>query len=222
MELSNLEMFKRLLLALLLSGLIGYEREYTNKPAGFRTHILVCTGATIVMMISIRMYELYQLSPRLDPTRLGAQVISGIGFLGVGTIIREGDSVKGLTTAASIWTIGCIGLSIGAGLYILSLLSTFFVFLALVVFNKAELLYISKKRFQHVVVITVNESGQLQKISDKINSLNIKVNNIEMITSEKDNIKFDFLLKLPSSVSGEEFVQEISALEEVLSVKLLY
>src|SRR5690625_7698238 len=108
MHLTYLDIILRLVLSALLSGLIGSERERINKPAGLRTHILVSIGATVVMLVSIEMFQTPSFQSSVDPTRLGAQVISGIGFIGAGTIIHEGASVKGLTTAASLWAAACM------------------------------------------------------------------------------------------------------------------
>ena len=113
----ELEILVRLLLAVLLGGFIGYEREHTNRPAGFRTHILVCAGAALVMATSEYLVRRYSISA-VDPARLGAQVISGIGFLGAGTIIRDGVNVRGLTTAASLWAVSCVGIAVGCGFYL--------------------------------------------------------------------------------------------------------
>lgn len=104
----------KLFLSVLLSGLIGWERQAKHLPAGFRTYILVCVGSTLIMMISRFMIDI---DINFDAARLGAQVISGIGFLGAGTIIRDGANVRGITTAASLWAVACVGLSIGIGFY---------------------------------------------------------------------------------------------------------
>ena len=103
----------RLCLAALLGGIIGYEREHSHRPAGFRTHILVAVGSAVVMLTAVYMSERYP--DHLDISRMPAQVVSGIGFLGAGTILREGFSVKGLTTAASLWAVSCVGLAVGSG-----------------------------------------------------------------------------------------------------------
>ncbi|MCT4583611.1 MAG: MgtC/SapB family protein, partial [Peptostreptococcaceae bacterium] len=87
-------------MALIIGGIIGFEREGIKRPAGFRTHILVCVGSTLIMLCGIHIYNDPRFGPAADPTRLGAQIVSGMGFLGAGTIIRNGSSVKGLTTAA--------------------------------------------------------------------------------------------------------------------------
>ncbi len=121
----------KLTLTVVFSGLIGFEREHSHRPAGFRTHILVAVGSTLVMMTSGFVFKEYEGLTNFDPTRLGAQVISGIGFLGAGTILREGFSVKGLTTAASLWAVSCIGLAVGAGYYIGALVTTLFIYITL-------------------------------------------------------------------------------------------
>ena len=126
----------KMVLAVVFSGVIGFEREHSHRPAGFRTHILVAVGSTLVMMTSKFVFLEYQGIVTVDPTRLGAQVISGIGFLGAGTILREGFSVKGLTTAASLWAVSCIGLAVGAGYYIGALVSTVVIYLTLNTFKR--------------------------------------------------------------------------------------
>lgn len=128
----------RLLLAVILGGLIGYEREHASRPAGFRTHILVCLGSALVMILAEFLSVRYQGQITVDPTRMGAQVISGIGFLGAGTIIRNGSSVKGLTTAASLWAVSCVGLACGGGFYLGAVLATLFIFVTLITLKRLE------------------------------------------------------------------------------------
>ena len=113
--LTQLEIVLRLILAVAAGGLIGLEREIHGRAAGFRTQILVCLGSTLIMLISIYGFEQSGVGTTRDPARLAAQVVSGIGFLGAGTILREGTSIKGLTTAASLWVVAGIGLALGAG-----------------------------------------------------------------------------------------------------------
>lgn len=144
----------RLLVAVLVGGLVGYEREHKDSPAGFRTHILVCVGAAIISLISEnnlqRAMELAQIQAyeniiKIDMGRLGAQVVSGIGFLGAGTILRDRGSVRGLTTAATLWLVACLGLAVGQGLYSLALTGAFIVFITLSLFKKADK-FINKRK----------------------------------------------------------------------------
>lgn len=134
------ELLLRLFIAVLLGGLVGFEREQSNHAAGFRTNILVCLGSCLLMLLSIYGFAQFvnETNVRLDPARLAAQVITGIGFLGAGTILFTGKSITGLTTAASLWVVSAIGLSVGAGFLLPAVATTVLVLLVLVVLNKLE------------------------------------------------------------------------------------
>jgi len=117
--LTDVQVVWRLFLAAALGGVIGFEREKHNRSiAGLRTHILVSVGSALIMLISMHIFEVYSGRAPVDPARIASGVVTGIGFLCAGTIIRSGESVKGLTTAASVWTVSAIGLAIGCGFYI--------------------------------------------------------------------------------------------------------
>lgn len=116
-----IEVLLRLLLAVGIGGCIGWERARSHHPAGIRTHMLVTIGAAVVMLLGSQTVGQFAGTANSDPARLGAQVISGIGFLGAGTIMKEGRSIRGLTTAATLWVTACLGLAIGAGQYVISL-----------------------------------------------------------------------------------------------------
>ena len=159
MDLTIKEIIVRLLLALIIGGIIGYERELQNRAAGFRTHILVCLGATIVSLLQIeignRAIEMIKLNASLaevikvDYGRLGAQVITGVGFLGAGTIIHNKGNIKGLTTAATLWVVACLGLAIGMGGYYISIFSTIIIFITLVFLKRIEGKLISKNIMEY-------------------------------------------------------------------------
>ena len=117
-------MIFRIIISALLGGIIGFEREVHGRPAGIRTQMLVCLGSTVFMIISILIAVKYKEFGPVDPTRIAAGVVTGIGFLGAGAIIRAGRSIHGLTTAASIWAVSAIGMAIGAGLYVIGFLAT--------------------------------------------------------------------------------------------------
>ncbi len=141
-----LELFLRLLSACILAGLIGFEREFaSHKPAGFRTHILVGLGSALVMMTSEYAMQAFP-AAGVDPTRIGAQVVSGIGFLGAGAIIRSGITVKGLTTAASLWAVACVGLACGIGFYGGAFIATALVWVVLSLLKVVETRLERKKR----------------------------------------------------------------------------
>ncbi len=121
-------MVLRLLMAAALGAVIGYQRERAQKPAGLRTHILICLGSALFTVVSI-----YGFSQMADPSRVAAAVVVGIGFVGAGAIIRSGEGyLSGLTTAASIWAVAAIGLATGAGLYVVSAVATILILIALV------------------------------------------------------------------------------------------
>lgn len=135
-ELGFAEICLRLLCAMVVGMVIGTEREYTNRPAGMRTHILVALGACAVMITGQLIFLQYKaLGGNPDPSRLSAQVITGVGFLGAGTILREGTNVKGLTTAASLWAVACLGIAAGGGYYAVALAGMVFIFITLTIFE---------------------------------------------------------------------------------------
>ncbi len=134
----DIEIIKRLVIAAILSGLIGLERETHGRGAGFRTHILVCLGSTLIMLTSIHIFEIYKGVASVDPSRIAAQVVSGIGFLGAGTILRFRASVRGLTTAASLWAVAGIGLAVGNGFYVGAYATTALILITLFFLSKVE------------------------------------------------------------------------------------
>lgn len=143
---SNQEVVVRLLLSVLLSGLVGLEREVSGRAAGFRTHILVCVGSALIMLTGIYMMETMKGVVQMDPARMAGQVVSGIGFLGAGTIIQFRDSVRGLTTAASLWTAAGIGLAVGCGFYVGALAATAIVLVVLLILSRLEQTVVGSKK----------------------------------------------------------------------------
>jgi len=128
----------RLFMATVLGGLIGFEREAQGKEAGVRTYSLVCLGSALVMIVSVEVFEIYHGVAAVDPSRIAAQVVSGIGFLGAGAIIRFPQGIKGLTTAAGVWVASGIGLACGLGLYKPAVITTVFTLTILLVFARID------------------------------------------------------------------------------------
>ncbi len=137
------EIIIKLLLACLFGGIIGFIRERGRKAAGLRTHIMVCMGATLFMLISIYMALTFN---GVDAARIAAAVVTGIGFIGAGAIIREGGAVRGLTTAASIWTVAAIGLAVGCGMYMSATVTTIIALIVLQVLFVVEKKFISPEK----------------------------------------------------------------------------
>ncbi|WP_010277361.1 MgtC/SapB family protein [Paenibacillus senegalensis] len=177
-----LDLTIRLVLALILGGFIGLEREKNNHPAGLRTHILVCVGSALLMLLSIYGFAEFanEFNVRIDPARLAAQVIPGIGFLGAGTIIRTGLSIKGLTTAASLWVAAAIGLAVGAGFYYAAFLATAFVLLSLWILNIVEKKYFTDKRTYWLKLTTTQKEGTLTQISSYLETKGVLVRKMKM------------------------------------------
>ncbi len=210
----------RLGLALLLSGLIGMERENKNRPAGFRTHILVCMGSALTMMIPYFIASSTG-NTTFDPTRLGAQVISGIGFLGAGTIIREGATVKGLTTAASLWAVACVGLAVGTGFYSGAIIATVMIYLALMLLGRFGRLVGTSHHLLLEVSID-NTPGKVGEIGMMLGKYHVNIRNIEFMRSEEDEedeAHIKFTLHLPHGLKQEELIESIASIDGVKSLE---
>lgn len=193
----------KILFAAFAGGIIGYEREHKNRPAGLRTHALVSIGATIVMLIPLELIANGANPEKIDVTRLGAQVISGIGFLGAGTIIRNGVSVKGLTTAASLWVAAIMGLAIGAGNYVTSLVSLGVVMFILRIFGNFE--HRQRLKFKDVAIDIKMEDlpQQIGIINGLIEGETLKLRKMEVIEkSSKVNKNGKAVIKMKLFVRG--------------------
>lgn len=142
---SSVSIIIRIALSALLGGLIGIEREIHRHEAGLRTHILVCIGSALIMLTSQYVFDIYKGVAPVDPSRIAAGVITGIGFLGAGAIIRYGMAVKGLTTAASLWVTSAVGLAVGCGFYLAGVFTTIVVILVLLILRNFEKILIGKE-----------------------------------------------------------------------------
>lgn len=169
-----------MMLAIGLGGLIGLERELGGHSAGFRTHILVCLGSAVIALLSMYGFSEFASEPnvRLDPSRLAAQVISGIGFLGAGTIMRTGIGVSGLTTAASLWVSAAIGLAAGAGFYFGSILASLLVVISLFALNKLEKLFSRSKKVRELLITMDKSSPGLNEVLMHLNRSGLQINKL--------------------------------------------
>lgn len=217
----------RIIFSAIAGGIIGFEREHKNRPAGLRTHALVSIGAAMVMLIPLELaYEGMDTS-RTDVTRLGAQVISGIGFLGAGTIIRNGESVKGLTTAASLWVSAIIGLSIGAGNYMTSFVSLVIVIFILKnfgIFGHSQGLKYKELIFdltmddapQHISLF----NGTIKNIKRKfkLQKLEIIENSSDVIKNGNKIIQIKLLVRCSMNTEEEMLMSQLNNIPGVLKV----
>lgn len=213
----------RILFAAFLSGVIGFEREIKKHPAGFRTHLLVGVGSCLMMLLSLYGFEDYittNSNIRFDPSRIPSYVISGIGFLGAGTILVKGATVRGLTTAASIWVVAGIGLIVGVGMIAPALLTTLVVLLSLIFLNKFEKKIIQGSKVQNLNIILDKKGNRISDIL-KILEQNEVIYNQITIESYKNNkagvlqknIKID--IKIPRKITKAEIQDKISQLDFV-------
>lgn len=210
-----LELIFKLFLACLLGGIIGLERESVNRPAGFRTHILVSVGATIVMITNLELFDAIGNS-NITPDRLGASVISGIGFLGAGTIIRDGSAVKGLTTAASLWTTACIGLALGSGFYTIAILATVFVFLTLEFFPTIEKRFSLHKSPSHLLVKVSKELTDLTLVTDLLSDMKILIQSLKTSKLEdNDLIILQMHIKCHKNLRKEDLAKALLQLDDI-------
>jgi putative Mg2+ transporter-C (MgtC) family protein len=187
----------KLLLSLVLGGLIGWERELYDKPAGFRTNTLICVGSTLFTIFSLKIGSL----PGTDSSRIAAQIVSGIGFLGAGAIIRRGEAVLGLTTAATIWFVASIGMGVGAGYYATSSVGTGLALAILVLFRKFEILVdrFHTTRTYHVTLSAEDES--VRELTDILDSCGLKI-----LSSKQAKIGNRFVYQITLSGRREQHV----------------
>ena len=211
----------RLVLAVICGGIIGIERERKRRPAGFRTHILICLGAALTTLPS--QYIVLELKLFTDLARLGAQVIAGIGFIGAGTIIvTKRRQVKGLTTAAGLWTTAIVGLCCGAGFYEGSIYATLIILLAELVFARLEYFIVSNAKSFNLFV-EYSESSKLANIVDTIKKSGAYILDMEVTksTAENKNLCATFSMKLPRKLSHDGIMTLVAKIEGVVSVEEL-
>lgn len=217
MGLSDIDMIARLFFASLLSGFIGYEREIHGRLAGFRTHILVGVGSALIMLTSMHIFDIYRGHAAPDPGRIAAQVVSGIGFLGAGTIIRFKASVRGLTTAASLWTVAGLGLAVGAGLFIPAVFTTLLVLAALFFLNRIEKGMIRRDWYKSLEIETRAGASQLQGIRSLLSDYDVEIKDFDV---KKSLVDEDLVIKISVKLLTSEYDNEIiSKIRELDGVK---
>ena len=212
----------RLLLAVLCGGAIGIERAFKRRPAGFRTHILICLGAAMTTLTSQYLY--LNMHYYTDMARLGAQVVAGIGFIGAGTIIvTRRQRVKGLTTAAGLWAAAIIGLALGGGFYEGGIFATILILLAELLFSKLE--YRMLENAPEInLYMEYTDKRCLENVLKLYRELNLKILNMEITRStgsEKHNACAIFSLRLNKRCKVEQLVAKVSGTEGVVSVEEL-
>lgn len=222
-EMTLLAVAVRMISAAVCGGLVGLERELKRRPAGFRTHILICVGASMTILTNLYLYQVMHLYT--DISRLGAQVIAGISFIGAGTIIvTHRRRVKGLTTAAGLWAVAIIGLVCGAGYLELAWFVTAMVLVAELLLVKLEYRYV--RRVQDVnLYMEYQHSADIQDIVRVIREHNIRISDLEIsrIAGEGDGHRYCTVMTVQASREKleEELIRDLTAMEDVYSVEEL-
>jgi putative Mg2+ transporter-C (MgtC) family protein len=221
----DLEIIFRLVLASILGGLIGLEREVHGREAGVRTYLIVSLGSALIMIISEYLYFKYGGKIpgdifRVDPGRIAAQAITGIGFLGAGVILRYKDTIRGLTTAACMWVVCAIGLAIGSGYYLFGSVTTAITILSLIglkAFEKG----LSKDWYKEMVIVSEDREGQFDRIQGIIDKYNFKVINFGLTKDlEKKEMTVNFRLRLRTAHPGRDLLQEVFEIKGIKRVDL--
>jgi putative Mg2+ transporter-C (MgtC) family protein len=209
------EILLKLAVSVLLGGIIGWEREVHDRPAGLRTHVLVCVGSAVYMILSM------SFPGTSDPSRIAAQVATGMGFLGAGTIIRHGNAVRGLTTAASLWAVAAIGLSVGRGEagYMIAASTTIVVFLTLRGLTLVEKA-ISKRRYRMATLRVSKARETMPSLQALLETKGVQIKSCEILEPDAGGISgMKLFLRLPSGVEPEQLTNSLSSHPEVRSIE---
>ncbi|MEO5576812.1 MAG: MgtC/SapB family protein [Gaiellaceae bacterium] len=213
----------RLVLSALLAGVIGIERELREQEAGLRTHMLVCVGATMFMLVGVYGWSDYELGNDIgvvvDPSRVASYVVSGIGFLGAGAIIRYGINVRGLTTAASLWVVAAIGVAVGAGMYELSVATTALVILALWPLAQVKTLLAGKQEAARRLAVTLEPRASVVSALAAIEESGFELASVE-IGEEEDARQLDVVITTAADASLGELLDGLVELDGVRSASV--
>ena len=212
---SDLVILNRLLLVAVLAGFVGYERERHGRAAGLRTHILVGLGSCLVMLTALHLMQALWDQVEIDPTRMAAQVVSGIGFLGAGTILRFRASVRGLTTAASLWAVAGIGLAVGAGFMVGAVATTGIVFVVLLGLGRLER-RIRRDWYRVLIVESHASSDELAQIRQVLADYDVEIRDFEIKrTPQPDYSVVEFQLRMISEQDEGSIVAALLRIEGI-------
>ena len=219
----ELVIFSKILLAALAGGIVGLEREMHGRPAGLRTHLLVSAGSCLMMILSEAFYLKYgDLTGtgviRLDPGRVAAQIITGIGFLGAGVIIKEGFNVRGLTTAACLWMVAGIGMSFGMGMLSAGIIATFLALFSLLILKRLEP-KIKKDRYLHLNVTATAEPDIYPSLEDIFSERKLRISSVEADLNVTDNsILYRLVITQHQEKIGLALSKDLARIEGVQKV----
>lgn len=215
-ELTTFSIILRLLLALVMGGIIGLERGINKHPAGFRTHVLVCVGAALAMLTNQYITDTW--ATATDPARMGAQVITGVGFLGVGTIlVTNRNQIRGLTTAAGLWASACLGLAIGIGFYEGALIGAVLIFISLALLPKIEDFFMEHSNILNLYV-EMSDRSRYWDFTKKLKELQVNVvesGDRQPNPLTQEGITLTICLRVPKHLTEQKIIEELKSLEGV-------
>lgn len=210
-----------ILIAAGLSSLIGLEREIHGQPAGLRTHMILGVGAALAAVLSIAYSQILS-SPALpsDPGRIVAQVVSGVGFLGAGAILRFGVTIKGLTTASSLWTTAIIGIACGSGFYELGIVTAFLVFIILTIIDKLENFFLTTYKTRTLTVCLEDRPGIVNDVRSILEEMKVKIVSLNASMPDKTTIKLGLIIRTPSELGMDSLIGRINRMDAAQSMEV--
>ncbi len=213
------EIVVRLLLSAVFGGIVGLEREIRSRSAGLRTHALVGLGSTIFMIVSQYMWFIYGSKADVDPSRIAAQIITGIGFIGAGTIMKSKFTMKGLTTAASVWTVASIGMAVGAGLYRIGFAATMGAILILTLLEKIEPL-LNRNWYNNISISAVEKDALIGTIKSVVTGEKGEIKSFSIENDkEKGTMEVFTTVKFKKKHMSENITKKLAHIEGVRKVK---
>ena len=218
---TDMDMVIRLCLGFLAGAIIGFERSSRRQVAGLRTHILIATGSTLLMLLSIYLPQHYNPLRTSDPGRIAAQVVSGIGFLGAGAIIRLGNNIRGLTTAASLWFVAAVGLAIGSGLFLVAAIAEALAMITLMLLGIIEKRIFPSERYKMLEISYKENIQSTKEAIDIIKNSGIQVQSVDVNQGAKlKGTKLRLLVRIPDSTDMASLARAIKASGNVGKVEI--
>lgn len=219
---SELQILLRVLVGAVLGAAVGLEREQHDQPAGLRTHMILVIGATLAMVLSVNLGFLFaRPGTPADPARLAAQVISGIGFLGAGAILRYGFNVKGLTTATSMWTMAIVGMTVGAGYYMVAVVTTLIILIVLALLDIVEKRFLKVSASRYISVEAEFKKGVVKSVRYIVKEFSDQVVSYTLQKSVKNKrIRIQVVARIPHDEKLENLVESISDIDGVRNIKV--
>lgn len=204
-----------------LGSLIGLEREINGQPAGLRTHMILAVGAALAAILSIS-YSQFISSPDLpsDPGRIVAQVVSGVGFLGAGAILRSGFTIKGLTTASSLWTTAIIGIASGSGYYTLAGITTATVFIILTIISKIEKVVLTNYKTHTLKIVLEDRPGIINNVKTMLAEKKVKIISLNASMPDKETLKLSLVIRKPNNLGMDSIINLMNSLNEAKSMEI--